>query len=87
MTRVTTTAQAFSRQMHDGSVALVMLNRQDRGSLALTVSWAELGLGPPTRRCKVRDLIAQKDLPEAAGSVTASVGAHGAQMLRVSCGE
>ena len=83
-TKVSVTAQAFSRRLHDGSVALVMLNRRDRGSLTLTVTWAELGVaasGP----CKVRDLIAQKDLPDATGSFSASVGPHEAQMVRVSC--
>ena len=51
-----------------------MLNRRDRGSLTLTVTFAELGVvvsGP----CKVRDLIAQRDLPDAIGSFSASVGA------------
>ena len=66
------TAQAFSRRLHDGSVALAMLNRRDRGSLTLTVTWAKLGVaasGP----CKVRDLIAQHLDGAAASKLQAAV--------------
>ena len=71
---------------NDGPVAVVLLSRHDRGSLTLRVSWGQLGLPTTATACKVRDLIAQTDLlPPTTGSVIASVGSHGAQMLRVSC--
>ena len=89
-TRVTTTAQAFARPLHNGSVAVVMLNRQDRGSLTMTLTLAEIGLqtvaAASAAPCKVRDLIAQADLPDAIGNISASVGSHEAHMVRVSCG-
>ena len=85
VTKTTVTAHGFSRKMADGSVALLFLNRQDRGSLTLTATWSELGL-PSSASCKVRDLIAQQDLPSAAGNFSASVGSHRAQFVRISCG-
>ena len=85
VTKTTVTAHGFSRKMADGSVALLFLNRQDRGSLTLTATWPELGL-PSSASCKVRDLIAQQDLPTAAGNFSASVGSHRAQFVRISCG-
>ena len=84
-TRVTITAQAFSRQMHDGSIALVLLNRQDHGSQAIDVSWADLGLHANVS-CKVRDLISQQDLLDANGSFSANLGSHDASLLRLRCG-
>ena len=45
---VVVSAQGLARTLHDGSIALVLLNRLDHGSSTLSVSWAELG-GPPWR--------------------------------------
>jgi alpha-galactosidase len=84
-TRVTITAQAFSRKMHDGSIALGLLNRQDHGSQTISVSWVDLGLHA-TASCKVRDVIAQKDLADANGSFSANLGSHDASLVRLSCG-
>ena len=92
MTRVVTTAQGFSRKLHDGSVAVVLLNRQDRGSLTLTTSLAALGLGGGQHEhattCRVRDLLARTDLPAVAngGSLSLTVGSHEERMVRVNCG-
>jgi hypothetical protein len=83
-TRVLTTGQAFSRRLHDGSVAVVMLNRQDRRSMTMTLELGDLGL-PPAHPCKVRDLIARQDLPDSTGNFSAGVGAHEAKLVRISC--
>eukprot|EP00935_MAST-01C_sp_MAST-1C-sp1_P000085 g85.t1 len=82
--RVQIAAQGFSRRMHDGSVAVALLNRGDAHSKTdLTVEWEkDLGL-PAGVACEVRDLIGQKDLPKAHLSYTASLGSHEAALVRV----
>jgi len=77
-------AQAFSRVLADGSVALAMLNREDRGSVSLEVSWEEIGL-PAAASCAVRDLLAQTDLPKSVGSYSGQVNSHEALFVRVTC--
>lgn len=84
-TKITITAQAFSRKMHDDSVAVALLNRQDHGSQTISVEWTDLGLHVSTS-CTVRDLIAQKDLPDATGSFSASLGSHDVSLVRLDCG-
>lgn len=76
-------AQCFSRPMADGSVALVLLNR-GAAAAALNVTFAQLGL-PAGRSCAVRDLLARAELDPAAGAYAASVGAHEAAAVRISC--
>ena len=80
--------------MSDGSVALILLNRQDKGSLTLTATWAQLGLGPTdssatasSAACAVRDLINQRDLPSLAknSNFNATVGSHAASLVRITC--
>ena len=83
--RVAVTSQGFARRMADGSVALVLLNRKDSGSLTLSASWLELGL-PAGAECSVRDLINKKQLPKAKGSFSAAVPSHSASFVRVACG-
>lgn len=86
-------AQGFTRKMSDGSVALVLLNREDRGSLTLTATWTQLGLdstGTATAAagsCTVRDLIEQRDLPELERNSTfnSTVASHGASFVRITC--
>ena len=78
-------AQGFARKMADGSVALVLLNRKDSGSLTLSASWSELGLQPGAE-CSVRDLINKKQLPKAKGSFSSAVPSHSASFVRVACG-
>eukprot|EP01043_Picozoa_sp_COSAG02_P061690 COSAG02_NODE_8340_length_2608_cov_1.737744_2_plen_73_part_00 len=72
--------------MSDGSVALVLLNRQDGGSLTLSATWAQLGLGSADS-CAVRDLINQRDLPRLANksNFTTEVGSHAASLVRITC--
>ena len=81
---VVVSAQGLARTLHDGSIALVLLNRLDHGS-TLSVSWAELGL-QLTVACGVRDLLGRKDLPgKTSGNLSATVAAHSAAFVRISC--
>ena len=82
---VAVAAQGFARKMADGSVALVLLNRKDSGSLTLSASWSELGL-PARSECSMRDLINKKQLPKAKGSFSSAVPSHSASFVRVACG-
>ena len=77
--------QGFSRKMADGSAATVFLNRQDKGSLTMTATMAQLGLPAAGGACTVRDLINGKDLPKATGSFTAAVGSHSAGLFLITC--
>ena len=82
---VVVSAQGLARTLHDGSIALVLLNRLDHGSSTLSVSWAELGL-QLTVACGVRDLLGRKDLPgKTSGNLSATVAAHSAAFVRISC--
>merc|ERR1711933_400164 len=75
------TAQGFSRLLHDGSVALLLLNRDDthHASVTLGVNWADLGL-PSGRTCSVRDLMARQDLAPVTGSFFTAVRPHTARL-------
>merc|ERR1712087_729064 len=68
------TAQGFSRKLHDGSVALLLLNRDDdlRNRATLGATWEDLGL-PSGASCTIRDLMAQQDIEPATGNFSASV--------------
>ena len=88
---VAVSAQGFTRKMSDGSVALVLLNRQDKGSLTLAATWAQLGLTAgdtsSAAACAVRDLINLRDLPTLArnSSFSATVDSHAASFVRIKC--
>jgi len=82
VTGAVVTAQGFSRMMHDGSVALALLNREDRGRIDLAVKWEDVGL-PASTTCNVRDIINQQDLPKATGSYSSSVNAHTTNFVRI----
>jgi hypothetical protein len=82
--KTVTTEQGFARTMHDGSVVLVLLNRRNSGSATLAASWVELGLKPGAE-CAVRDLLGQSDLAKATAKFSASVGAHSAAAVRLTC--
>jgi hypothetical protein len=75
--------QGFSRQLVNGSVAVVLLNR---GSTAtqLAVDWAQLQL-PVGATCTVRDLMARRDVSTFAKGYQASVDGHSVAMLKVTC--
>jgi hypothetical protein len=86
MTKTAVVGQGFSRTLADGSVALVLLNRLDRGSETLSASWAEMGLPAGAKSCAVRDLLAQAPLPDAtAGSFSSRLNSHQASFVRITC--
>lgn len=80
-----TTAQGLSRKMADGSVALVLLNRDDHESQVLGATWAELGLPKTAAACTVRDVLAQANLPPATRNFSARVASHSASFVRIKC--
>lgn len=79
-------AQGFSRRMADGSVAVLLLNREDgRSYHTLSANWTALGLPSPSH-CAVRDLINKAYLPNVtSGSFSARVAPHSAAFVRISC--
>lgn len=81
-----TTAQGISRRMHDGSVAIVVLNRGDGHSgVSIQFTWEEVGM-PKGVTCDVRDILGRQDRPRSQG-YAAALGAHGAAFIRISnCG-
>ena len=68
--------------MHDGSLALALLNRGE-ATASVGVTWSQLGL-PAGRSCWVRDLLTQKSVGTRT-SYSASLGAHEAAAVRISC--
>ena len=74
-------SEVWSRQLADGSRAVVLLNRglQERN---IQAQWVDVGY-PNHASAAVRDLWAHKDLGKSTGSFSASVPAHGVVMVRV----
>jgi alpha-galactosidase len=71
--------EIWVKPLHDGSEAIGIFNRAERGQVA-TFSWSELGrAGPPKA---LRDLWAHRDLAPAAAGFSGRVAAHGVIMLR-----
>jgi alpha-galactosidase len=73
--------EVWSKQMHDGSRAVALLNRGSSES-TIAVSWTELGY-PESLTAAVRDLWAHKDLGKQTGTYSAAVPSHGVVMLLV----
>ncbi|MDB5719697.1 MAG: glycoside hydrolase family 27 protein [Alphaproteobacteria bacterium] len=73
--------EVWMKPLAGGARAVLLLNR---GSAAaeIAVAWEQLGY-PAGLKAKPRDLWAHKDLPRGSGSVSATVEAHGAMMLRI----
>jgi alpha-galactosidase len=74
-------AEVWSKQMKDGSRAVVLLNR-GASDVDISVSWEDLGY-PAHLSANVRDLWAHKDLAKSTGSFGAKVPSHAVVMLRV----
>jgi alpha-galactosidase len=72
--------QVWARPLADGSRAVALLNRTDSPA-PITAIWEKVGLPPGS--AAARDLWAHADLGTFAGSMTATVPAHGVVMLRV----
>jgi alpha-galactosidase len=73
--------EVWARPLSDGSHAVVLLNRSDKGQ-QITVNWEQAGL-PAGSSASVRDLWVHKDLGKFAGKFTAAVASHGVAMVTV----
>jgi alpha-galactosidase len=73
--------EVWSKEMKDGSRAVVLFNRSKSDS-PVSVTWTEIGY-PAHLKAKVRDLWQKKDLGQFAGNYTAQVPSHGVVMVRI----
>jgi alpha-galactosidase len=71
--------QVWAKTLADGSQAVGLFNLGDAEG-PITVKWSELKISGEQ---KVRDLWRQRDLPAATDSFTATVPAHGVELLRI----
>ena len=73
--------EVWSKQLHDGSRAVVLLNRgiKDR---EISVSWEDLGY-PAHLSARVRDLWQARDMGERKGWFAATVAPHSIVMVTV----
>jgi alpha-galactosidase len=72
--------EILSKPLHDGSRAVVLLNRGS-GSSNITASWSQIGL--LSGNGQVRDLWVHQDLGTYANSFTATVPSHGVVMVKI----
>ena len=73
--------EVWSKQMKDGSRAVVLLNRSD-SEKEITATWEALGY-PAKLSASVRDLWQHKDLGKLTGQFSARVVSHGVAMVSV----
>jgi alpha-galactosidase len=73
--------EVWSKQMQDGSRAVVLLNRGAADS-EIAVNWEQIGY-PDHLSAAVRDLWAAKDLGRFTGGFQAMVASHGVVMVRI----
>lgn len=73
--------EVWSRELHDGTRAVVMFNRSENAH-EIGFEWSEIGL-PQELKFNVRDLWQKKDLGKYSGSFTAIVPSHGVIMVKV----
>jgi alpha-galactosidase len=73
--------EVWSRELHDGSRAVVLFNRSENGH-EMQFAWHEVGL-PDNMRFHVRDLWQKRDIRTFDGSYSAVVPAHGVVMVKV----
>jgi alpha-galactosidase len=73
--------EVWSRQLADGSRAVVLLNRGPAES-KISVAWRDIGY-PDYLTASVHDLWAMKDLGKSTGSFSSSVASHGVVMVRI----
>jgi len=73
--------EIWSKELSDGSRAVVLFNRSDREA-DISFSWSEIGY-PEYLSLRVRDLWRHEDLGARTGAFTAPVASHGVVMLRV----
>jgi alpha-galactosidase len=73
--------EVWSKQMKDGSRAVVLLNR-GASDADISVSWEDLGY-PAHLGANVRDLWTKKDLGKSTATFSSKVPSHAVTMLRV----
>ncbi|HTS12898.1 MAG TPA: glycoside hydrolase family 27 protein [Candidatus Limnocylindrales bacterium] len=73
--------EVWSKQMADGSRAVILLNRGD-GEQEITATWEQIGY-PEHLNASVRDMWAHKDLGKFTGSYKATVPSHSVVMVTV----
>ncbi len=73
--------EVWSKQLADGSRAVVLLNR-GTGPAKIDVRWTDVGY-PPELTARVRDLWAKRDVGEQKGGYSAEVPSHGVAMLTI----
>lgn len=73
--------EVWSKQLVDGSRAVILFNRSDADS-KISFNWEEIGY-PNHLSAKVRDLWLHKNLGNFRGSFTSSVPSHGVVMVRI----
>ena len=74
--------QVWWKPLADGSVAVGLFNRADKGDRLVSVGWETLGLHD-RRECIVRDLHAREDLGRATASYYAYVEPRGCKILKL----
>jgi len=73
--------EVWSRQLHDGSRAVVLFNR-GKDTAEISFSWTDIGY-PNNLNAKVRDLWKHKDIGNFTGSFSANVKSHDVIMIKV----
>ena len=73
--------EVWSRELHDGSRAVVLFNRSDNEK-EIGFNWSEVGL-PQNLKFTIRDLWEKKDMGKYNGSYSDIVPPHGVKMVRV----
>ncbi|MGA7415771.1 MAG: alpha-galactosidase [Bryobacteraceae bacterium] len=73
--------EVWSKQLADGSRAVVLLNRSG-GAKEMTVNWTEIGY-PASLKANVHDLWSHKDVGSFTGSYSAKVPSHGVALVTV----
>lgn len=73
--------EVWSRELHDGTRAVVMFNRSEKAH-EIAFEWSEIGL-PQELKFNIRNLWEMKDLGKYSGSFSAIVPSHGVIMVKV----
>ena len=75
------TLEVWSKQLKDGSRAVLLLNRGE-SEQEISATWEELGY-PGSLSASVRDLWQHKDAGKMSGKFSARVASHGVVMVTV----
>jgi alpha-galactosidase len=73
--------EVWSKQLHDGSRAVALLNRGTTAA-KISVAWSDIGY-PDSLSASIKDLWTQKDLQKQHGGYATSVPGHGVVLLTI----